>query len=316
MRGDTANAWHRWVHWPQRLMLRRALFQIHLWVAIVIGVYVVVISVSGSAVVFRRELNVWLAPPSLAVSGPRLTGDALRAAAAQAYADHAVVEIREPQRVERPVLVALERDGATTERLFDPYRGADLGHAYPPVLRAIEWLVDLHDNLLAGRTGRVANGIGGVLVAVLLMTGAVIWWPGKTRWRNSVAPGRPALTRRFAWRLHSAIGLWVFALLAVWALTAVYFAFPEPFEAVIDYFDEDPNDLHRPGEALLLALIQFHFGRFGGLEVRVLWVLLGLLPAALFVSGFIMWWTRVVRPARARMRATVAQSALIERDAV
>ena len=99
--------------------------------------------------------------------------------------------------------------------------------------------------------------------------------------------------------MHSALGFWSCALLAVWALTAVYFAFPEPVERTIDYFDPDLTDLHRPGESVLLALIQLHFGRFGGLHIRVLWTVLGLVPAVLFVTGFIMWWTRVVRRRRA-----------------
>ena len=33
------------------------LFQVHLWVGIGIGLYVLLISLSGSAVVYRRELN-------------------------------------------------------------------------------------------------------------------------------------------------------------------------------------------------------------------------------------------------------------------
>jgi uncharacterized iron-regulated membrane protein len=103
--------------------------------------------------------------------------------------------------------------------------------------------------------------------------------------------------RRFVWHLHSFIGFWAFALLLIWAATAVYFAFPEPFESTIDRFDADLNDSYRPGEAFLLTLIKLHFGRFGGLEIRVLWALLGLLPAALFITGFIMWWRRVLRPA-------------------
>ena len=78
-------------------------------------------------------------------------------------------------------------------------------------------------------------------------------------------------------------------------MTAIYFAFPEPFEGLIDYFDDDLNDLHRPGEWILLELIKLHFGRFGGLGVRFLWAALGLLPAVLFVTGFVLWWTRVVR---------------------
>jgi uncharacterized iron-regulated membrane protein len=225
-----------------------------------------------------------------------MTEEDLRAAAQRAYPQHTIAEIREQRRPERPVLIALVRGDATSERLFDPYTGEDLGHSYPPALQFVEWLVDLHDNLLAGRTGRIVNGVGGLLVLALLLTGAVIWWPGKTRWRRSLVL-RPLGTRRFVWHLHSFIGFWAFALLLIWAATAVYFAFPEPFESTIDRFDADLNDSYRPGEAFLLTLIKLHFGRFGGLEIRVLWALLGLLPAALFITGFIMWWRRVLRPA-------------------
>jgi uncharacterized iron-regulated membrane protein len=300
--------WHKWVHRPQSILLRRALFQIHLWVALTIGVYVVVISLSGSAIVFRREFNQWLVPRTVAAVGVRMTEADLRSAAQRAYPEHTIAEIREQRRPERPVLVSLERRGSISERLFDPYTGDDLGHAYPPVLRFVEWLVDLHDNLLAGSTGRIVNGVGGFLVMALLLTGAVIWWPGKAHWRRSLVVRAPFGARGFVWHLHSFIGFWAFALLLIWASTAVYFAFPEPFEGAIDRFDDDLNDLYRPGEAVLLALIKLHFGRFGGLEIRVLWALLGLLPAALFITGFIMWWRRVLRPAWVSFAARAPQA--------
>lgn len=270
-----------------------------MWIALALGAYIVVISVSGSAVVFRRELNVWLVPRTVpSTAGARMTADDLRAAVERLYPEHAVTDVREQPRLDRPVAVALERDGELMERLFDPYTGADLGLSYPRTLRAVEWLVDLHDNLLAGQAGRTINGIGAALVTALLVSGAVIWWPGRKRWRQSLVIGRPGWSRRFAWQLHSALGFWSFALLLVWALTAIYFAFPEPIERTIDYFDEDLADLERPGEPVLLALIRLHFGRFGGLTIRFLWVLLGLLPAVLFVTGLCMWWSRVVRPRR------------------
>ena len=43
----------------------------------------------------------------------------------------------------------------------------------------------------------------------------------------------------------------------------------------------------------MLLLIDWHFGRFGGLGVRILWVILGLLPAMLFCTGFAVWWKRI-----------------------
>jgi len=216
---------------------------------------------------------------------------------------HAVVEFREPQRENRPVFVALERDRQRIDRLFDPFAVKDLGSTFPPVLQAVEWLVDLHDNLLAGETGRLLNGIGGALFMVLILTGGWLWWPGWRHILRSLKVGKPQASRRFTLQLHSVLGILSFALLFVWALTAIYFAFPEPFEGTVDYFDADLNDLERPGEWVILELIKLHFGRFGGLGVRFLWLALGLVPAILFVTGFVLWWTR---PSRRRVAAQSA----------
>lgn len=290
-----ASRFSDWVDRPQRRPLRRLLFQVHLWLAILLGVYIIVISVSGSAVVFRRELSAWLVPRQVpSTEGVRLTGDALGSALERAYSDYVVVRFSEPRRPGGPVSVLLERDGEEQGRLFDPYAVADMGSNYPMGLRVLEWFVSLHDDLLAGFAGRAVNGVAGILVVVLVVSGAVIWWPGKSRWRRSLyaTPGM----RRPLWHLHSSLGFWMFLLLFNWALTGVYMAFPEPFESFIDWLDPNLDDFERPGEGLVRALVAAHFGRFGGLEIRIAWTLLGLVPAVLFVTGCILWWRRVARP--------------------
>ena len=277
----------------------------------VLGVYIVVLSISGSAVVFRRELNRWLVPRTVpSTEGVRLSGEDLLAVLRAFYPDQEIVAVREPARPERPVVVSLlDRDGRV-DRLFDPYAAKDMGQSFPPILRAEEWLVDLHDNLLLGPDGRTVNGIGGILVLVLIGSGVVIWWPGRGRVWRSIVVGKPEASRRFARQLHNALGIWSLALLLVWAITAVYFAFPEPVERSIDFFDADPSDLERPGERAVLTLIQLHFGRFSGLPVRVTWTILGLVPAALFVSGFVMWWLRVLR--RRRLPSTLGGAVALD----
>jgi uncharacterized iron-regulated membrane protein len=266
---------------------------VHLWTALICGLYVIVISVSGSAVVMRRELGRWYSPPSfVAVGDQRLTAEALEAVIQSGYAAYSITEVAAPDDPRLPVSVTLSRDGRTIERRYDPYTGEDLGDPFPPVLRALSWLVDFHDNLLSGTTGRKVNGIGGAAFLLIVLTGAVLWWPGRSRWLRSLTVSPRAKGLQFIWRLHSTLGFWTFALLLVWGLTAVYFAFPDPFEALIDRFDPNPEDFERPGERFLLALIAGHFGRFGGLEVRIAWILLGLVPVALFITGFLLWWKK------------------------
>lgn len=51
-----------WKHTPQRSRLRRALFQIHLWVGVVLAVYAIVIGVTGSVLVFSEEIEARLEP--------------------------------------------------------------------------------------------------------------------------------------------------------------------------------------------------------------------------------------------------------------
>jgi uncharacterized iron-regulated membrane protein len=196
------------------------------------------------------------------------------------------------------VYVRIERDGIERQRLFDPYAGVDFGDAWPWQLQTVEWLVDLHDNLLLDReTGRLWNGIGGALLLLLIVTGLVLWWPGRGRWLKSLVVWRPTPVRPFVWQLHSALGFWSLWILVIWAATAIYFAWPEPFEATVDYFDTDLQDFDRP-DAWLQQSVRLHFGRFGGLGIRWLWVVLGLVPAIMFVTGLLLWLRRKPLPGR------------------
>ena len=45
-----------------------------------------------------------------------------------------------------------------------------------------------------------------------------------------------------------------------------------------------------------------HFGTFGGSLTRILWIMVGLAPAILYVSGLLMWWNRSILPALRQRR--------------
>ncbi len=49
-------------------------------------------------------------------------------------------------------------------------------------------------------------------------------------------------------------------------------------------------------------LYPLHFGTFGGDFTRVLWIVVGLAPVTLYVSGVLMWWNRSILPALRRRR--------------
>ncbi len=89
------------------------------------------------------------------------------------------------------------------------------------------FLFELHTDLLAGETGHMVAGAGGLLLVVLTVSGIILWWPGMKRMRASltVARGKPA--SRLVYDLHRASGAWTAVLLAVVALSGASLVFPE-----------------------------------------------------------------------------------------
>lgn len=290
------DSWKRWLQAPQTLWLRRVLFQLHLWMGIGLGLYILMISVSGSAIVLRPQISRWLIPSQVpSTVGVELTGAALEARVAAVYADYTVANLVPSTREGRATYVALLNGAGEEEtRYFDQFAGVDLGSTYPWPVATVEWLTRLHDELLMGRTGRKWNGAGGVLFLLMTLSGIVLWWQGSQRWKEGLLIRRGS-TRSFNWQLHSFLGFWSLLLMFVWGLTSVYFAWPAPFDAFIDWMDADLEDFERP-DGWLLTLIDFHFGRFRGLLwANILWIFLGFLPATMFITGFILWYKRVVK---------------------
>lgn len=289
------NAWKRWLQAPQTLWLRRLLFQIHLWLGIGLGLYVLMISLSGSAIVLRPQFSRWFTPSEVAsTAGPELTGAALEARIAEVYAEYRVENVVSSTREGRATYVVLkdENDEEVT-RFFDQFSGTDLGNTFPWQVATIEWLTRLHDDLLLDRTGRRINGFGGILFLLMVTSGLILWWQGSRRWREGLMLRRNS-TRSFNWQLHSFLGFWSLLLLFVWGVTAIYFAWSEPFDVFIDWLDDDLSDFERP-EGWLRFLIDLHFGRFRGLLwANILWIFLGLVPAVMFITGLILWYKRVV----------------------
>lgn len=282
--------------------MRRALFQIHLWIGIGIGLYILVICVSGSLIIFRRELDRALCPRVIMVPrlGHRLTDAQLEAKARAAYPrlDYTRVQIRGARAPGMATEVWFLGGTFRIERLFDPYTGANLNDTVACEPRSVTWIADLHDNLTRGRPGLRLNGIGAILVVLMGASGLVLWWPGMRRWRQSIILHRHVAGRRFVRELHSVAGIWCFLLIFLWAITGVYFAFPAPFNALTEAFTaqgaETANSLRV--EDAISWLVRLHFGRSFGVWIEVTWALLGLVPCGLLITGLVMWWHRVVRP--------------------
>jgi uncharacterized iron-regulated membrane protein len=201
--------------------IRRVSFQLHLWVGIVLALYVTVIGVTGSVLVFRAELERLASPWPWKPAGPARARIAtvienVRAA----YPRWLLTAIQAPTR-NQPGFIAIVQGRTRLRIACDPATGAVLGElgAGPRWLRFIQ---DLHERLLlTGRQGRIVNGIGGALLLWMILTGLVLWWR-----RRTILVNFRRRWRRINFDLHSAAAIWTLPFLIVWGVSAIYFAWP------------------------------------------------------------------------------------------
>jgi len=294
------SVWQRWLRQPQRVWLRRAAFQIHLWSGIAIGLYIVMLSITGSALVYRNELDRYFATPRprFDPKAARLTTEQLRAAAERLYLGYTITRVGDQISRRNPTIeVWAERGSEKKERLFNPYTGEDLGASVTQGEYFVLWLARLHDELLFDRPGRFWNGVGSAVATVLVLTGLLVWWPGTSRWKRSLGVRRGGGWRCFNWDLHSMLGFWLFLFMLMWGVSGFYLGVPQPFSDFVDAIS-NPDDFlgDRPGDVVLAWLTRLHFGRWRNAPtLKAFWALVGLVPAIMFVTGVIMWWNRVLR---------------------
>ncbi len=328
----------RWLHRPQSTGMRKVIFQIHLWSGLILGLYIVAVCVSGSAIVFRNDVyNALQARLKVTPSGEPLSKEQLEQALQQRHPGYRIQDISRGRDGEEASEVTLVRPGAERIRLVNPYTGEDRGGPVSGWFRLFRWLGLLHGQLLWEDGGYVANGIGGLLLGAVSLTGLVIWWPGVANWRRAMTLRRGAGWKRLTWDLHGAMGFWTFSLLFMWGITGAYFVFPQPVRTVVEWFTpiypprppsppvlanvepaassgasaaSRPRAPRRPltlGQKILRSFSEAHYGTFGGWPIKTLWAMLGLVPAVLFGSAFVMWWNRVLSPVARGFRREIAE---------
>jgi uncharacterized iron-regulated membrane protein len=355
--------------------MRQALLRVHRWAGLIAGAYVLVISVTGAALVFRIDLqralhpHLFTAPTAGALADPVTIMESV----SRAYPGHNLSGVDAPTTARPTYLAYVTTPGQFATVLIDPVSAEVLGEL--PENSFVRTLQDLHYDLLAGRTGRTVNGAGAAAILVMGITGICIWWPRRQGWRRALTIDFTRRRHWLLWEMHRAIGIWSVLLILMWAISGMYFAFPSfarslitsvspltpnrvpassapmvgaiapswremiaiahrehpgghvarvvlPFgdrgAFLVMFADRSPTPafaqldsvyldrlsgarlrtaLTPPtiGDTIVRWMAPAHVGSFGGLPIRIMWFVFGLMPAVLFGTGVVVWWSRTIR---------------------
>lgn len=242
---------------PHTLWWRKALFQVHLWLGVFIGLYVIAICISGGVLVFEQHLlNDTPQLSESSVRGPATWGElvdvALRANPGSRLAN---IDMRSDER--RVVPIGITSNGNALTVYVD---SLTKNIVKQEELEKKHWFVEcmlaLHTNLVLGASGAVAVGIGGVLLFVMAIIGLVLWWPGIRSWKRALRINWRSRWTGITFDLHRTFGFWCFLLVAMWGITGAYFIFPKPVHRAIktlssmSSLEQIPSDW-RVGDAIL-----------------------------------------------------------------
>lgn len=243
---------------PYPLWWRKLLFQIHLWVGVIIGLYIIAICLTGIVLVFQTELLNANKPERAMVEGqdePRwgqLVNTALEKIPGARFA---YIDMRSDNR--RVVPVGLVKDGETTIVYMDAYADRVISQENPAQTHRILGFADeFHTELMGGIGGTIGNAVGGALLFVMAVIGIVLWWPGIRNWRRALRVKWQGRWWPFSHDAHRAFGFWSVLLVAMWGITGAIFMFPDQVPKVFNGFSM-PESLTRvesdwkPGDALL-----------------------------------------------------------------
>src|ERR1700733_12281464 len=163
------NSLRGFIRRPQRVWLRRLNFQIHLWIGLILTLYLIMIGLTGSILVFREELerlaggNPWR---GIQANGPYADPVTVIASVRAAFPDARLTSLSAPTKF-NPVYTAVllqsrGRAAGAGNIAIHPITGEVLGRVQrrlPPRWAWLGVVRNLHVTLLSGVTGRQVNGV-------------------------------------------------------------------------------------------------------------------------------------------------------------
>ena len=205
--------------------MRRILFWTHLSAGLLAGIVIVVMSATGVALTYQRQMQAWAdrgswRPP---VAGSPLPADELVASVRRVFPDATITSVTLRSGPDELAAIALTNGPSPTLQI-DPYTGAivPLGPRAAGVRSFFRSMTDWHRWLArAGdsrASGRAITGAANLIFLFIVLSGLVLWWPRQLSRRAFAAVtwfrrSATARARDFNW--HNVTGFWTAIPLAI-----------------------------------------------------------------------------------------------------
>ncbi len=216
------------------MTFRKVIFWLHLISGIVTGIIVLIMSVTGVALTYQKQMTAWADKKACRIQAPPdaapLPISALIENLRRARPDTNPANLTFSSD---PTMPASVTTGPNMQIFINPYTGEVLGEGSQGIRKFFRVMTDWHRWLaLSGKNrgiGKAITGFCNLMFLFLAVSGFYLWWPRK--WTRaifrSVAWFRSGLSSRardFNW--HHVFGFWCLIPLILIIVSAVVISYP------------------------------------------------------------------------------------------
>jgi uncharacterized iron-regulated membrane protein len=191
--------------WPDY----RAVWRWHFYAGLFCIPFVLLLSATGAAYLFKDEVEAWIDRPfdTLTLSQRAPAAEQVRAAL-KAFPGSTFQSYELPRSPNAAARILL-KDGGETRRVYLHPESLEVLSSTPERERLMRILFRLHGELLLGDRGSNIVELAASWTLVMLLTGLFLWWPRNVKGLGGVVYPRLAKGGRIFWRdLHGVTGFW------------------------------------------------------------------------------------------------------------
>lgn len=229
---------------------RQLWLTLHRWLGAVAAVFLIVVALTGSSLVFIEEMVELQVgePASASAEGDWRPPDVLiDSASIYAGPEFDPIALYYPDSLLRIGSAFVYGKGGrfaeTKEEEILVFVDAIEGRALAAWKLESLWadlVLHLHWQLLAGQGGAVVIAVFGITLIISAVTGIILWWPRRSLLRKLKVPTSSGKMRKTLFDLHGFIGIYFAVAIALLAFSGSQTAQPQWFSAIM------PADLYKP----------------------------------------------------------------------
>jgi uncharacterized iron-regulated membrane protein len=237
---------------------RKIWLNVHLWLGLIFGLFLAILGLTGSILVFHEEIDEWLNRDLIVVNSQNNRPENFRSLSEVLTAVNKVIPggaaldmIIYPRNKTSNFKFTYHLSGQTEVQpeiwqvFVDPFKAEVVGkrliktdeNTDPATFNAFTaFIFKLHYELFCGAIGKLVIGIFASFLIFSVLTGLILWWPLTNQWRRVLTIKRSASPERFNHDLHQVSGFYFFPVLLILCMSGIYMNLPDQFLALTRLF--------------------------------------------------------------------------------